>query len=147
MGIFSDVNLLLIFCVSLPLRYTLRDILEPTSAVACVAIDDLSFSQSVWSAASRSDPGCSLRDLMREYPPYHPPASGELPLPEGVSEIHRPQLPEPLPQPWADLFLVEDHFDLSEDEVELTGYDLDDDGVEHAGFFYESDVSTDREEN
>jgi hypothetical protein len=116
--------------------------LEPTSAVACVAVDDLAFSQSVWTASSRSDPSCSLRDLMRVYPPYHPPAS-ELTLPEGVVEIHRPQLPEPLPVPWADLFQVDDRFDLSEEEMDFLQGEFADD-VEH---FYESDISTDMEDN
>jgi hypothetical protein len=116
--------------------------LEPTSAVACVAVDDLAFSQSVWSASSRSDPSCSLRDLMRVYPPYHPPAS-ELTLPEGVVEIHRPPLPEPLPVPWADLFQVDDRFDLSEEEMDFLQGEFADD-VEH---FYESDISTDMEDN
>jgi len=124
-------------------RYTLGDMLEPTSALSCVAIDDLSFSEGLWNAASRTDPSCSLRNLLREYPPYHSPDS-KLTLPEGSVEVHRPQFPEPLPVPWADLFLTDD-FDPSEDEVDFVEFEYEE--LMAQALFNDSDVSTDRDDN
>ncbi|XP_059483987.1 kelch-like protein 10 [Neocloeon triangulifer] len=119
--------------------YTLSPMLQPTSAMACAAFDNLSFSESVWTQTSRADPSISLRDFLIEYPPFHPE---DEPLPEGSLGVHHPNFLEPLPMPWNDLFASES-MDVSDDDG--VNYEHDEHINEH--LFDDSDFSSDHEDD
>ncbi|CAB3371542.1 Hypothetical predicted protein [Cloeon dipterum] len=114
--------------------YIMRSLLQPTSAMACVAVDNLVFSESLWPRFSRSDPSSCLRDFRVDSPPYH---TTDEPLPEGTPGMHHPGFLEPLPVPWSDLF---NYDSVSEDD---TSFSNDVHFEEH--HFDDSDFSSDLE--